>query len=62
MALPLALETRWRHQDQAAGYAQPEVPVIERAGSSLVGGGRPVPRLRQDGRLVGAVKGVPAFE
>lgn len=62
VALPLALETRWRHQDQAAGYAQPEVPVIERAGSSLIHGGDPYHAYEHDGRLVGAVKGVPAFE
>lgn len=62
VALPLGLETRWRHQDQSAGFAQPEVPVIERAGSLLSHGEDPYRAYVHDGRLVGAVKGVPAFE
>ncbi len=56
VALPLGLEARWRH------LAQPEVSVIERAGSSLSHGQDPYRADVRNGHLVGAVKGLPAFE
>ncbi|MGH9021290.1 MAG: glycosyltransferase 87 family protein [Acidimicrobiales bacterium] len=64
VAVPLGLEAHWRHTDSAtaAAMAQPEVPVIERAGSSIIHGRDPYRSYVHDGHLVDAVKGVPAFE
>ncbi|MFI5035233.1 MAG: glycosyltransferase 87 family protein [Acidimicrobiales bacterium] len=62
VALPLSLEARWRAADNRTGLAQPEVSVIERAGKSLSEGQNPYQVYVKDGRLVNAVKGVPAFE
>ncbi len=62
VAMPLGLEARWRVMDNRQGYAQPEVSVIERAGKSLVDGQDPYKVYEKNGRLVGEVKGLPAFE
>ncbi len=62
VAMPLGLEARWRVMDNRKGYAQPEVSVIERAGKSLSEGQDPYKAYVKDGRLVGEVKGLPAFE
>lgn len=62
VAIPLGLETRWRHQDPAMGFAQPEVSVIERSATYLSQGKDPYRAYEQDGRLVGEVKGLPTYE
>ncbi len=62
VAIPLGLEARWRHLDPGASFAQPEVSVIERAGSNLSQGKDPYRAYVHNGHLVDAVKGVPPFE
>jgi len=62
VAVPLGLEARWRHQDPAMGFAQPEVSVIERSGVYLSQGEDPYRAYDKDGRLIGVVKGLPTYE
>ncbi len=62
VAIPLGLEARWRHQDPSQGYAQPEVSVIERSATYLSQGKDPYRSYYTDGRVVDAVRGVPAYE
>jgi hypothetical protein len=62
VAIPLALEARWRHQDPAQGYAQPEVSVIERSATYVSEGKDPYRSYYTDGRVVDEVRGVPAYE
>jgi hypothetical protein len=60
--IPLGLETRWRHQDPAMGYAQPEVSVIERSATYVSKGKDPYRTYLHDGHLVGLLPGLPAYE
>ena len=60
--VPLALETRWRHQDPAMGFAQPEVSVIERSAIYVSEGRDPYRSFEHNGHLVGMVSGLPAYE
>lgn len=60
--IPLGLETRWRHQDPAMGYAQPEVSVIERSATYVSQGKDPYRTYLHDGHLVDLLPGLPAFE
>jgi hypothetical protein len=53
--VPLGLESHWRH-------AQPEVGVITRAGQALSKGEDPYRAYALDGRVVGEIHGLPAFE
>ncbi|MDE3081797.1 MAG: DUF2029 domain-containing protein [Acidobacteriota bacterium] len=62
VALPLGLEARWRHLDPGAAFAQPEVSVIERSAGYLSHGQDPYRAYVHDGRVIGAVKGLPAYE
>lgn len=62
VAMPLALEARWRQVDHLSGYAQPEVSVIERAGQSLSRGQDPYHTYLKNGHLVGATPGIPSWQ
>jgi glycosyl transferase family 87 len=53
--VPLGLESHWRH-------AQPEVGVITRAGQALSKGKDPYHAYAVDGKVVGEIHGLPAFE
>jgi hypothetical protein len=55
VAMPLALEARWRQ-------AQPEVGVIVRSATNLINGRDPYQAYLNHGHLVDAVKGIPAYE
>lgn len=61
VAIPLGLETHWRQLD-GAGYAQPEVSVIERSGQALSEGKSPYTSFYQNGHIVHELRGVPAYE
>ena len=60
--IPLGLETRWRHQDPAMGFAQPEVSVIERSAAYVSQGKDPYRTYEKNGHLVGVLPGLPAYE
>ncbi|MBW4079388.1 MAG: DUF2029 domain-containing protein [Acidobacteria bacterium] len=60
--IPLGLETRWRHQDPAMGFAQPEVSVIERSATYVSKGKDPYRTYYHDGHLVDVLPGLPAYE
>ena len=62
VAIPLGLEARWRHLDHGAGFAQPEVSVIERSATLVSRGQDPYRTYVHDGHVVNAVKGVPTYE
>ena len=62
VVIPLGLETRWRHQDPEMGFAQPEVSVIERSATYVTQGKDPYRTYDHDGRIIGEVKGIPAYE
>jgi hypothetical protein len=62
VVVPLGLETRWRHQDPAMGFAQPEVSVIERSATYLSQGKDPYRAYDHNGRIIDEVKGLPAYE
>ena len=55
VVMPLALEAKWRQ-------SQPEVGVIVRSATNLIQGKDPYRTYVRGGRLVGAVKGIPAYE
>ncbi len=61
LAIPLGLEARWRHVDPGLAYAQPEVGVIERSAALVTKGLDPYRAYVNDGRVVNAVKGLPAY-
>ncbi len=62
VAIPLGLEARWRHLDHGAGFAQPEVSVIERSATYVSRGLDPYRSYIHNGHLVNAVPGVPAYQ
>ncbi|HET8990788.1 MAG TPA: glycosyltransferase 87 family protein [Acidimicrobiales bacterium] len=55
VAVPLGLEAHWHH-------AQPEVGVITRAGQALSKDHTPYRAYDHNGKVVGEIKGLPAFE
>ncbi len=55
VAMPLALEARWRQ-------AQPEVSVIVRSARNLINGQDPYRTYVVHGKIVDAVPGIPAYE
>jgi len=60
--IPLGLETRWRHQDPAMGFAQPEVSVIERSATYVSKGKDPYRTYVHNGHLIDLLPGLPAYE
>lgn len=62
VAVPLGLEARWRQLDHGVGFAQPEVSVIERSAALLAKGQDPYQAYLHNGRIVNAVRGLPAYE
>ncbi len=62
VAMPLSLETRWRHLDPSAINAQPEVSVIERSGQLLIKGQDPYRTYVRNGHVVDPLKGLPTYE
>ncbi len=62
LAVPLGLEARWRQLDHGVGFAQPEVSVIERSAALLAKGKDPYRAYLHNGRIVNAVRGLPAYE
>ncbi|MGH9087806.1 MAG: glycosyltransferase family 87 protein [Acidimicrobiales bacterium] len=60
--VPLAVEVAQRGNGQTAIRAQPEVTVIQQAGTRLAHGKDPYHALVRDHHLVSAVRGEPAFE
>ncbi len=61
LAIPLGLEARWRHVNPGQAYAQPEVGVIERSAALVTKGLDPYRAYVNDGHVVNAVKGLPAY-
>ncbi|MDH2903683.1 MAG: glycosyltransferase family 87 protein [Actinomycetota bacterium] len=60
--VPLAMEVHWRTEQPTRGFAQPEVPVIERAASDIVKYGSPYESYWRNGRMVNAVPHLPTYE
>jgi len=59
---PLVVETTLRAHNLSGHYVQPEVRVIERSGSILLGLHDPYRSFIQNGHVVNEVSGVPAYE
>ncbi len=59
---PLIVETSLRAQHGSGHYVQPEVRVIERSGSILLGMHDPYRSFILNGHVVNEVSGVPAYE
>ncbi len=62
VAMPLALEARWRQLGNGQGFAQPEVSVIERAGGELAQGQSPYRTYDSHGHLINVIPGIPRYE
>ena len=60
--VPLAMEVHWRTEQPTRGFAQPEVPVIERAASDIVKFGTPYQSYWRNGHLVNPVPHIPSYE
>jgi hypothetical protein len=60
--VPLAMEVHWRTEEPTRGFAQPEVPVIERAAIDLVKDGTPYLTYWRDGHLVHEVPHLAPYE
>ncbi len=60
--VPLAMEVHWRTGQPTRGFAQPEVPVIERAATDIVKFGTPYQSYWRNGRLVNPVPHIPSYE
>ncbi|HEY5120372.1 MAG TPA: glycosyltransferase family 87 protein [Acidimicrobiales bacterium] len=60
--VPLVMEVHWRTEEPTRGFAQPEVPVIERAASDIVKFGTPYQSYWRHGRLVNPVPHIPSYE
>ncbi len=60
--VPLAMEVHWRTEQPTRGFAQPEVPVIERAATDIVKFGTPYQSYWRNGRLVNPVPHIPSYE
>jgi hypothetical protein len=60
--VPLAMEVHWRTEQPTRGFAQPEVPVIERAASDIVKFGTPYESYWRHGHLVNPVPHLPSYE
>lgn len=60
--VPLAMEVHWRTEQPTRGFAQPEVPVIERAAIDIVKFGSPYESYWRNGHLVNPVPHMPSYE
>ncbi|NNN09755.1 MAG: DUF2029 domain-containing protein [Acidimicrobiaceae bacterium] len=60
--VPLAMEVHWRTEQPTRGFAQPEVPVIERAATDMVKFGSPYQSYWRNGHLVNPVPHIPSYE
>lgn len=60
--VPLAMEVHWRTGQPTRGFAQPEVPVIERAAIDIVKFGSPYQSYWRNGHLVNPVPHIPSYE